>query len=137
MAGSLRPCNRILVMNDNEDLVASIRDLLELEGSSVETATSAQQAIGILAAGFEPQVFVIDLLLGGGASGEEFARFLRQDPRFGARPIVFISGAVEALRDASAGLADAMLQKPFDVEQLYTVLSDLCAVSEAPGPVCP
>jgi DNA-binding response OmpR family regulator len=120
-----RPCERVLVVNDDPDVLESMRDVLELEGAKVETAASCAEADLALARGFEPDVAVIDLRVGRGESGREYAGRLRANPATAGIPIVIMSGDVHALRRV-AHLADATLEKPFEVDDLYAVLSSMC-----------
>ena len=44
-ATAVHPCERVLVVDDNEDMLLSIKDILEMEGAQVRTATSAKGAV--------------------------------------------------------------------------------------------
>ena len=118
------PCDRVLVVDDSTDMLEAMRDLLELGGSTVATATSAEAADRILAGGFDPNVVVLDLRLGGGESGEAYARRLRAEHP--SLPIVAMSGDVGKLRRLRADV-DAAVSKPFRPERLLELLSELCA----------
>lgn len=122
-------------MDDNADMVATMRDVLELEGATVRTATSSAEAEEILARGFQPSVVVVDVRLGGGEAGDAFARRLQADPRHAAVPVVLMSGDVHELRRLGGvgGVGGATLAKPFDVEHLLALLSEMCADPPAPG----
>ncbi len=120
----------MLVVNDNEDLLATMRDVLELGGATVQTAISSKEALAILASGFDPTVFVIDLILGGGERGQNFARLLRSDRRYAHKPIVFLSGDIHQLRMSDPALADATVGKPFGIDELFAILTDLCAKAQ-------
>jgi two-component system CheB/CheR fusion protein len=124
-ASSLHPCERILVVDDHDDILETLRDVLELEGAHVETAASAHEADRVLDAGFRPSVVVVDVRLGGGESGEEYARRLQDAPRTASVPVVLMSGDVHELRRLGP-VADATLVKPFEMEQLFGVLAEMC-----------
>jgi len=130
---SVQPCERVLVVEDNADALSTLQEVLELGGAQTEGATTVEQAWVILDHGFRPSIFVIDVHLGGGKAGDAFARELRTDPRFGGIPVVLLSGDNRRLR-LSGDLADALLLKPFGVEDLYSVLSDLCLQSQGSCP---
>jgi DNA-binding NtrC family response regulator len=120
------PCERVLVVDDSSDMLASMRDVLELEGTVVATATSRDDAEAVLSDGFEPNVIMIDVHLASGERGEEYARSLR-----GTHPrcrLVLMSGDVRELRRRE-GDADATLAKPFHIERLIKVLSNVARVS--------
>ena len=48
----LRSCERVLIVDDDVDTLVTMRELLELEGARVETATSCEQADLVLGSGF-------------------------------------------------------------------------------------
>lgn len=120
------PCKRVLVMNDNPDMLSSMRDVLELGGAEVMTTTSAVEAKRCLDAGFRASVLLVDLRLGDGQRGDEFVEALKADRRYAEIPVVLVSGDVHELGRVSH-VADHVLVKPFAIEQLFEILSDICA----------
>ncbi len=120
---SRQPCDRVLIVDDNADMLETMRDVLELGGSTVATAPSAEEADRILAAGFDPSVVVLDVRLGGGESGEDWARRIRA--AHPSLPIVIMSGDVRELRRLRDDV-DAALSKPFQPDRLLEILSELC-----------
>jgi CheY-like chemotaxis protein len=114
------PCERVLVVDDSPDMLMSMRELLELEGTRVATATSCDDADAVVADGFDPNVIVVDVLLGGGDRGDEYARAFRA--LHPATRIVLMSGDIHALRQLETDV-DATLRKPFHVEELLEILS--------------
>jgi CheY-like chemotaxis protein len=124
-APSPHPCERILVVDDHDDMRETLREVLELEGARVETAASAHDADRVLDAGFRPSVVLIDVRLGGGESGDEYGRRLRETPRTASVPVVLMSGDVRELRRLGP-LANATLVKPFEMERLFELLSEMC-----------
>jgi CheY-like chemotaxis protein len=121
-----QPCERILVIDDDPEILATMQDVLELSGATVMTATCAREARGALDAGFDPNVALIDVRLGGGEGGEQLARQLRGDDRYSELPIVLMSADLRELRRLEDS-ADATLGKPFDVDDLYKVLAEMCS----------
>ncbi|MFL5262347.1 MAG: response regulator [Anaeromyxobacteraceae bacterium] len=114
-------------MDDNRDLLDSLKEILEEGGSTVEIAPCAEEADRILRSGFVPSVFLLDLRLGAGESGEAFANRLRGDPRFSATPIIVASGDADAL--AHVGMVDRKLAKPFGIDTLFRTISEVCAAA--------
>ncbi len=124
-AEAIHPCRRVLVVDDNDDMLATMREVLELRGMEVVTSTSSSDADRILGNGFEPNVIVLDLLLGDGERGDAYARRLRANPCAVKVPIVIMSGANSL--DAQIDPEVVTLAKPFDIDKLYELLSDVCA----------
>jgi CheY-like chemotaxis protein len=124
---SVQPCERVLVVDDNPDMLATLRDLIEIAGATAATATSPEEADRVLAQGFEPSVILVDVRLGRGERGDELAHRMRADPRFAGVPIILMSGDIHELRRVADQVgADATVEKPFDVDRLFEMLSDMC-----------
>lgn len=103
---------RILSVEDEPDQAALIRAVLESAGYEVRVCAGARDFPGDLES-FRPDLVLMDARLPD-ASGYELARYVRQDERFAALPIIFLtaegltSHRIEALR---AG-GDDHLAKP-------------------------
>jgi PAS domain S-box-containing protein len=110
---------RILVVEDNADTAALLRDLLEGEGYEVETAATGEAAFEALAVAPDVDLMVLDLMLPG-MSGYEVIERLRAQAELSDLPILVLS----ALGSASArvrGLregADDYMTKPFLPEEI-------------------
>ena len=110
---------RILVVEDNADTAALLRDLLEGEGYEVETAVTGEAAFEALAVAPDVDLMVLDLMLPG-MSGYEVIERLRAQAELSDLPILVLS----ALGSASArvrGLregADDYMTKPFLPEEI-------------------
>lgn len=114
----------MLVVDDNADMLATMKDVLELGGAIVATATSRAEADRLLAAGFDPSVVVVDVRLGGGERGDRYAEALQA--AHPATPVVLMSGDVHELHRLGPHV-DATVAKPFDIDRLLEVLAELCA----------
>src|SRR5262249_61897763 len=88
---------RILVVEDNADTAALLRDLLEGEGYEVETAATGEAAFDALALAPDVDLMVLDLMLPG-MSGYEVIERLRAQSDLSDLPILVLS----ALGSASA-----------------------------------
>jgi CheY-like chemotaxis protein len=81
---------RILVLDDEPDIVEATAALLELNGHDVHTALEAHEALeGALA--LRPDVVLADIGLPG-TDGYQFARQLRSDPRINGARLIAITG---------------------------------------------
>jgi DNA-binding NtrC family response regulator len=108
---------RVLVVDDNPDMRASLKQLLELLGYEVETARDGASA---LKAHCERSAAVVitDILMAGIEGIETIARFKADWPH--VRVIAMSSGGY--LQAAMHVGADAIMQKPFTVRTLLGVL---------------
>jgi PAS domain S-box-containing protein len=130
LAGTERPCRRILVVDDNEDAATSLARLLSrVYGHEVRVAHDGPEALG-LAGEFRPEVVLLDIGMPG-MDGYEVAKRMRdRGDLAGARIIALTGWGQEADRHRSreAGF-DHHLVKPVDPE----ILSGLLASPTAEG----
>jgi CheY-like chemotaxis protein/two-component sensor histidine kinase len=114
---------RVLVVDDNADLVATMTALLKLAGHDVCACHDGPAAIET-ALEYQPEVILIDIGLPG-MNGYEVASRLRQMPTFEQATLVAITGygqADDRRRAREAGF-DHHLTKPVFFEHLQEVLS--------------
>ena len=110
---------RILVVDDEPQILRALQLKLAGEGYSVVTAATAEQALTAAAAD-PPEAVILDLLLPDG-SGTDVCRELR---RWYAGPILVLSAVgdeAEKVAALDAG-ADDYVTKPFGVEELLARL---------------
>lgn len=86
---------RILIIDDDADIRASLRVMLESYGHQVVEAESGEQGLASFCQ-FEPSIVLLDVVMPG-MNGYEVARKLKADTRGGYTPIIFIT----ALNDDS------------------------------------
>lgn len=112
----------ILVVDDDADVVAIARRVLEHAGWKVETTTDPRQALEI-AARTRPCLVIVDLMMPH-MDGEELLIELRQRLQGEEMPpIALVSAAYSRAEIARRLHVDASLAKPFDL----TDLRDLAA----------
>lgn len=103
---------RILIVDDEEDILELVRYNLVSDGYAVSCADSAEDAIRIVRA--EPfDLLILDLMLPG-MDGIEAAKILRADPKTRHIPIIMLTAKSEDT-DIITGLelADDYVTKPF------------------------
>ena len=107
------PKEKILVVDDEEDILELVRYNLEREGFQVTCAESGEKAMERTRQE-APELIVLDLMLPG-IDGLEVARRLKQDQKTAALPIVMLTAKGEEA-DIVTGLelgADDYITKPF------------------------
>ena len=120
---------RILVVDDEPAVRASLERALRLDGYSVELAADGREGLTRWSQG-EPDAVVLDLLMPG-VDGLALCRELRAR---GDRTPVLMLTARDAVSDRVEGLdagADDYLVKPFALEELQARLRALLRRSEA------
>jgi PAS domain S-box-containing protein len=118
---------RVLLMDDEPELLEAVAGILEFYGSTVEMAKNGNEALGIYKAALEQDnpfdLVVMDLTIPGGMGGREaIARLLELDPD--ARAIVSSGYSDDAVlaRFESYGFKGA-ISKPYNHKQLMDLVS--------------
>lgn len=130
---------KILIVDDEPSLRDGLQTYLELEGYSVDTAESAEQALDMKPEAYD--LILLDIMLGG-ISGIEMARRLKARPDTAAVPVIFLT-ARDSDDDMVAGLelgADDYIAKPYSarnvVARIAAVLRRSGAGKARPGVSC-
>lgn len=114
---------RILVIDDNADMRATLKGLLAHLGYEVETAADGNQALGIHRA-CAVAVVITDIFMPGKEGMETIAAFKKEWPWV---RVIAMSGGGDVARgsylDAARHIgADAVLRKPFSLDSLRSAL---------------
>jgi CheY-like chemotaxis protein len=117
MAAEERGC--VLIVDDEEDVRESVRDVVELVGCSALMAASAKEALALLAHQ-RPCLVVLDIIMPG-MSGTELLEELRRRPELSGMAVVMSTSAPER---APSGVL--VLAKPIDVEALSGLMRRTC-----------
>jgi CheY-like chemotaxis protein len=113
-----------LVVVDDESLVTDfMKFLLEGVGYTVHSASNGKEAIGIIHR-VRPQLVLTDLMMPL-MSGLELARALREDADFSDTPIILCSGVANPVSLEEQHLFAAVIQKPFNPQQLMDLIAEL------------
>lgn len=108
---------QILVIDDEEPYCEILKYGLEKEGYEVETADSAESALGMDLSVF--QLIIVDIMMER-LSGFDFAKRVRNNPKTEFIPIIFCS-ALNGEDDTVMGLnigADDYITKPFTIAEV-------------------
>ena len=126
MPESRRP--RISVLNDNPDFLELMSAILDEDaGYDVRLFDGQRTEIDQLASS-EPNLIIVDLLLGG-ASGWEVVTLSRANERLAEVPIIVCSADVAALRERAEELQQIgnvhVLAKPFSIDEITGLVEQL------------
>ncbi len=117
---------RILIVDDDTDLIAGQKAFLEKNGYSIETAVTIEEGIQ-KAKDTKPDVIIADLMMEHYDSGFVFCKKVRELPGMSAVPILMQTAAPRKVGftfDAGAGRGkdwmkvDEVLTKPVPLEHL-------------------
>ncbi len=109
---------RILVVDDDPQIVRLVRAYLDQNGFETLVAYDGQEALSLIRSQ-KPDLVVLDLMLPE-MDGWEVTRIVRSDPALSATPIIMLTARVEDT-DRIVGLemgADDYVSKPFNPREL-------------------
>lgn len=123
----------ILVIDDDVQLVDTIKTLLESVGYQVSHAYQAEKGVE-LAREIKPDLILLDIMFAGppGPDGVEISRRLHQDPDLKDTPVIILSGVKKVL-DMPVKLAPddtympvkGFLEKPFKPGELLAQIEKI------------
>ena len=108
---------KILVVDDEQDICEILQYNLETEGYEVDTAHSAEEALGLKLTDYN--LILLDVMMGE-MSGFQMARKLKEDEKASHIPIIFIT-ALEGEDNTVKGLnigADDYMAKPLSMKEV-------------------
>ena len=116
---------RILVVDDNRQLLQVIRIRLELDGFDVIASESGDEAAELLKNGESLDILLTDAVMPGDVQGLDLARYLKMHQP--GTPVVLMSGYLGE-NDVGTSLGreiDCFLPKPLKLSELRSTLSEL------------
>ena len=115
---------RILIVEDDADLVETFTDLLEINRYSVTSTAKAQDAITLVVR-LKPHIVLLDLNLAG-YSGTVVLNMIRSYQALKETKIIVVTGHPEMLQQTDAERVDMVLGKPISNERLLKAIAQFC-----------
>ena len=118
---------RILIVDDEPNIVISLEFLMKKEGFEIAVATDGEAALR-LASEFRPDLILLDIMMPK-KSGFEVCQALRADPALAAIKVVMLTAKgreTEVAKGLALG-ADAYITKPFSTKDLLARIKSLLA----------
>lgn len=118
---------RISVVNDYPAFLDMISEALDGEGYEVQMIPKHQGAFEQLKS-WEPELIVLDLVLGNAAAGWGLLDQIKFDPEIGRLPILLCSAATKEIREVEPSLQAKgveYLEKPFELETFLQKISKM------------
>jgi DNA-binding response OmpR family regulator len=116
---------RVLIADDEPNIVASLEFLMEQAGFEVKVAGNGQEALELVAS-FRPDLVLLDVMMPV-KNGYEVCQSLKSDPATRAVKVVMLSAKgrdVEVAKGLELG-ADAYVTKPFSTRDLVAQIRDM------------
>ncbi|MCU7802415.1 MAG: response regulator [Candidatus Thiodiazotropha sp. (ex Lucinoma annulata)] len=116
---------KILIVDDEPNIVLSVEYLMKREGYQVITANDGQTALELLSETM-PDLLILDVMMPR-KNGFEVCSDIRADPTLSGLPILMLSAKgreAEIKKGVSLG-ADAYITKPFSTHDLVNMVNKL------------
>ena len=110
---------KILVVDDEPDILLTVGQMLELSGFEVVRAKDGNECIDKMSE-FEtdPDLIILDIMMPN-ISGWDVAAKLKENPKWKDIPIVFLTAKGDTMSVGMGGLAAVdYIVKPFDIKDL-------------------
>lgn len=114
----IRDTKRLLLIDDDPNLILLVKDYLEFRGYEVVTAENGREALEVLENDI-PDLIICDVMMPE-MDGYTFVKHVREEPRTNWIPVLFLSAKGQS-QDKVKGLntgADVYMVKPFEPEEL-------------------
>jgi DNA-binding NarL/FixJ family response regulator len=125
---------QLLLVDDEPGLREAVKDYLQESGFSVQVASNAREGWDLMQQN-TPDLVISDVMMPQ-VDGYQFLKQLREDPRFQALPVVFLTAkgmTGDRIQGYQAGV-DAYLPKPFDPDELVAIVENLLVRRNAAPP---
>jgi DNA-binding response OmpR family regulator len=116
---------RILVVDDDENILSLERTILEQKGFDVTTAGGGKEALRVLAD--QPFDLVLLDVMMPEVDGFTVCRKIKEDPKLKELPVIFLTakGGGEALAEGFESGAIMYINKPFTANKLLTIVNTM------------
>ncbi|MGZ3776622.1 MAG: response regulator [Mucilaginibacter sp.] len=115
--------NRILVLDDNQDVLDIVEETLSYENFQVLVTSDSHNIIEI-AKIFRPDLFILDYQVSGRKS-EDICRQIKWHPQFGRVPVILSSAYFHKGINYDNLGADDVIAKPFGINELVGKVNNL------------
>jgi len=114
---------RILVLDDNQDILDIVHETLSYEKFDVKSTSQSTDVIPLLEQ-FSPNLVILDYRVAG-TNGGELCQQIKLHPDFKHVPVIIFSAYVNHADELSAYGCDAIINKPFDLTELVEKVNHL------------
>jgi DNA-binding response OmpR family regulator len=113
---------KIVVLDDDEAILAAIKYTLESEGHVVIPLTRNGRGLLNQIKKGPPDLIILDVLLSG-QDGRDICKKLKSEKTTRGIPVIMISAHPDAEESARKAGADDFLEKPFDIDDLLSAVA--------------
>jgi diguanylate cyclase (GGDEF)-like protein len=123
---------RVLIIDDDRDMANLFHTVLSMVGFDCEVVYTAKDGLSKLTIN-EPDMVLLDMRLGFEIGGDDILYQIRSNPRLKNTRVIVITG-YPSMAEPVADLADLILLKPIEIDQLRNLVLRLARTEPAPKP---
>ena len=123
--------HKVLVVDDDHDLLEMVEMALSKQGFVVETITNGESFFREVDS-FKPHLILLDIFLGD-ADGRRLCYELKLAPAYQHIPVILYSAGVVPGSSIVSSMANAFVNKPFEIKQLSEKIKSLLAKMASPN----
>ena len=109
--------HKILVVDDNIDILQIVKIILENYGFEVDATLNGEEAFSKTDT-FHPHLILMDVFLSAGFDGREICKSLKANPQTNSIRVILFSAQIKLDEIFKAWGADDFIAKPFEVKEL-------------------
>ena len=120
----LAMAKKVLLIEDDKDIRDTI--VYALQAENYEVISSEDAKILKMLTEIKPDLILLDNWLTdwkSDANGQQISKNIKTDPATSHIPVVIVSAVSNIKEIAEAGMADGFLRKPFDLTDLFAIVS--------------
>lgn len=125
---------KVLLVDDDEQILRSLRVYLELEKYQVETAKDGKTALELMNS-FKPGILVLDIMMPE-MDGFEVLEIVKSNPETSKVPVIMLTAKgqdVDVLKGYKMG-ASSYMTKPFNLNELVENIELVLNAEQVPVP---
>jgi CheY-like chemotaxis protein len=128
----MKPKFKVMIVDDDSDVINILMTILEHEGYSVYPAFSKAEALQLIST-VKPDIAILDVMMTTHYEGFELARALHENPVLKSMPVI-IQTSIEVL--TTSNLSVEQMAKEFRKDRRYTELQVLLIHDILSGEAC-
>jgi len=119
---------KILILDDNEDILEMMKVALEDEGHQVTCLTNTDDIYKTIQT-IKPNLVIVDYILSG-INGGELCHQIKTNPKTSHIPVIMVSGHQRILQSLGNYGEDIFIPKPFSLEDIVNNVNYLLSTED-------
>jgi DNA-binding response OmpR family regulator len=114
---------RVLILDDNQDILEIVEEALAYEQFEVHGTTEAIDIMPLIEK-IRPNLVLLDYRVSG-TNGGEICRLIKSSPDFSSIPVIIFSAYINSSNELFGYGCDAIINKPFNLDELTDTINSL------------